>query len=87
MKTRDYYKCQTYIEVIISEGNKNLACFHYYPAKGYMYPRMHFENFGLHHADYVYEVTRFLNVVNRFLANPRLEPSKIEQIIYNESLF
>lgn len=73
MKTRSYYKCQTSIETHVYDGNKLVAHLVYYPAKGYTYPRYHFENWCLLHKEFNYEICRFMRFVEKALANPRMD--------------
>lgn len=86
MKTRSYYKTQTYLEEHIYQGNKLVAHLVYYPAKGYYCPRYHFENFNLLLPDLNYEITRFISLVNKVIANPGLDLESVD-FDYRESLF
>ena len=83
MKTRSYYKTQSCIEEHIYQGVKLVAHLVYYPAKGYYCPRYHFENFNLLLPELNYEITRFMHLVNKVVANPAFD---LENYDYSEDL-
>lgn len=78
MKSRTYNKYQTAYEMHVYDGNKLLCHCLFYPAKGYTFPRYHFENFGLLHTELNYEICRFMKFVNKCLAFPQFDLESID---------